>query len=102
MSTPRLHPVSSWRARSTDRRIADSRNDVQNESLAPLDVCRRMLVVFELDSENPEIGIHKRHLWQRTNPWHSSSLCQKKLQRQEVRICAGCAEQTEAGSLRHV
>ena len=84
------------------RAIADSRNHLRNESLAPLDVSRRMFIVFILDSENPEIGIHERHLRQRTCPWHSGSLRQKKLQRQEVWVSPSGAEQPEAGSLRQV
>jgi hypothetical protein len=84
------------------RAVAHCLQHLRNERLPSLDVRWRVFIVFELDSEKPEIGIHKSHHWQLTYTGHSRRLRQEKRRRQEVRICAGSAEQAKARLLRHV
>src|SRR6266849_6046761 len=83
-----------------ERPVAHRVDDLRNERLPPLYICRRMLIVFELPSEQAEVGIHKCHLRQRTHARLSGSLSQKHGKGQEVRIHACSAEQPEAASLR--
>ncbi len=85
-----------------ERPVAHSIHDLRNERLSSLYVRRRVLIVFELPSEQAEIGINKCHLRQRTNAWYSPRLRQKHLKRQEMWINACCAEQPEAASLRRI
>ena len=87
------------------RAVANRVDHLRNEGLASLNVGRRMFVIFRSGAgKHAEIRIDEGNAWQWPDTRYRNSGCLSKecIQRKEVRIDAGRAEQAERSALRHI